>query len=211
MDVVDLGPDDVIPGRPFTSVDHNTADASSMRAMLADVRRVLREAEESSRRIPPLARFAWRVDDRTHRLVVCNEGRLREHGHMSAVGFFGLRRTNLDISPLEDANSAVVQEFPNYPGILSYGSMELGSGQWGNLVLHEEPEDADRWREGELHARAVAELSPIHYVCVRIHNAYLTAGLFEEPDVVIRRTKYFDYSGDSEWRAVRTLDPAGAR
>jgi hypothetical protein len=179
-----------------------------MHLMLSDVRGVLREADAKAEPIEPLTRFAWRIDDQSHRLVVCNERRLREHQKLCIVGFFGLRRTDLDITPLDEANTTVVAEFPNYPGILSYGSMELTAGQWGNVVLHEEPMDAERWRESEVHAGAVEELSPIHYVCVRIHNARLTAGLFSDPAITIERTKYFDYSGESEWRAVRTLTPS---
>lgn len=208
MQAVALGPDDVVPGRAFTAIENNPRDVANMHVMLDDLRDVLAEAAEEDRPVPPMSRFAWKVSGRTHRLIVCNEGRLRSHRGLSAVGFFGLRRTDLDIGPLEAANTSVVAEFPDYPGILSYSSMELGEGQWGNVVLHEEPEDAERWRGSEIHAKAVAELSPIHYVCVRIHNAMLTDGLFADPQVTIKRTKYYDYSGEEEWQAVRTLAAA---
>jgi hypothetical protein len=209
MQAVALGPEDVVPGRAFTAIEHNPGDIANMHMMLDDLRAVLAEAAEEGRTVAPMSRFAWKVSGRTHRLIVCNEGRLRSHPSLSAVGFFGLRHTHLDIAALEAANTAVVEEFPDNPGILSYSSMELGEGQWGNVVLHEEPEDVERWRAGETHARAVRELSPIHYVCVRIHNAALTRGLFADPEVAITRTKYYDYSGDEEWQAVRTL-AAGA-
>jgi hypothetical protein len=76
---------------------------------------------------------------------------------------------------------------------------------WANLVLHDDPVDVQFWRTSEMHQRAVESLSPEHYFNVRIHNGWLTAGLFERPQIVIRKTKYFDYSGSTAWRAERTL------
>jgi hypothetical protein len=121
------------------------------------------------------------------------------------VGFFAERRTEVDIWPLEDANSEIVNEFSKYPGILSYGSLELPNGHWANMVLHDDPIDTQFWRTSEMHSRAVETLSPRHYFNVRIHNGRLTSGLFNRPEIVIERTKYFDYTGPSQWRAERTL------
>ena len=124
------------------------------------------------------------------------------------VGFFGDRRPHVDAWPLEEANNEIVGEFSKYPGILAYCSVELPERYWANLVLHDDPVDVQFWRTSEMHARAVETLSPKHYFNVRIHNGVLTSGIFEKPQIVIRKTKYFDYTGPELWRAERLLGPA---
>ena len=106
---------------------------------------------------------------------------------------------------LEEANTEIVAEFNQYPGILAYASVELPDGLWANLVLHDDPVDVEFWRTSEMHRRAVEMLSPEHYYNVRIHNGTLTSGLFERPRIVIRKTKYFDYTSNVIWRAERTI------
>jgi hypothetical protein len=56
-----------------------------------------------------------------------------------------------------------------------------------------------------MHAWAVEQLSPQHYFNVRIHNGRLTSGIFDRPRIVIRKTKYFDYTAGDMWRAERVL------
>lgn len=173
--------------------------------LLADVRAVLREVDSGIRTLEPYQRMAWKVDDLTHRLIICDEDKLRYRDRTCVVGFFGERRLRQDPSRLEDANSAIVAEFAEYPGILSYSSVELAEGRWANLVLHDDPIDREYWRQSKLHAEAVRMLSPIHYKNVRIHNAELTDGLTDQPKLVLERTKYFDFEGGTEWRAEREL------
>lgn len=205
---VALGPMEEAPGRPFTSVDLIERDLGILLKLLADVRGVLREVDAGVRELEPYQRLAWKVDDLTHRLIVCDEDRLRYRERTCVVGFFGERRVDQDPSPLEEANSAIVSEFAHYPGILSYSSVELARGHWANLVLHDDPVDREYWRQSALHAEAVRLLSPLHYRNVRIHNAELTDGLTDSPRLVLERTKYYDFDGAVEWRAQRELVPA---
>lgn len=206
-DTIELGPGEEAPDRPFTSVDLIERDIAILLELLADVRGVLREVDAGIRAVEPYQRLAWKVDGLTHRLIICDEGRLRHREGTCVVGFFGERRTDVDPAPLEEANTAIVGEFTDYPGILSYSSMELPGGRWANLVLHDDPVDRDYWRRSRLHARAAEVLSPIHYRNVRIHNARLIDGLTDDPTVTLERTKYYDFEGRSEWRAIRELSP----
>jgi hypothetical protein len=198
----------VVTGRPFTAVELTTRDLGILHGILADVRSVLVEVEEGARVLEPYQKLAWRVGGLTHRLLICDVERLRFHSGPQVVGFFGDRRPNIDVWPLEDANNEIVSEFPKYPGILAYASVEIPDGHWANLVLHDDPVDVQFWRTSEMHAKAADSLSPQHYFNVRIHNGFLTSGLFERPQIVIRKTKYFDYSGPEFWRAERDLTPA---
>ena len=204
-ETIALGPNEEAPGRPFTAVDLIERDIATLLELLADVRSVLREVDAGTRAIEPYQRMAWKVDDLTHRLIICNEAKLRYRDRTSAVGFFGERRTQVDPAPLEEANTAIVAEFAEYPGILSYSSVELPGGKWANLVLHDSPVDREYWRGSELHSRAVQVLSPVHYRNVRIHNAELTDALTDSPNFVLERTKYYDFEGGAEWRAQREL------
>jgi len=203
--LVSLGPSEVVEGRPFTAVEMTRRDLAVLHSVLADVRSVVVEVEEGSTKLEPYQKLAWRVGGMTHRLLICDVERIQAHQSLCVVGFFAERRTEVDIWPLEDANSEIVNEFSKYPGILSYGSLELPNGHWANMVLHDDPIDTQFWRTSEMHSRAVETLSPRHYFNVRIHNGRLTSGLFNRPEIVIERTKYFDYTGPSQWRAERTL------
>ncbi len=204
-ETIPLGPREEAPGRPFTSADLIPRDLKTLLELVADVRGVLREADSGTRDLRPYQQLAWKIDDLTHRLIICDEDRLRYRDRTCVVGFFGERRVDRDPSPLEEANSAIVAQFTEYPGILSYSSVELARGHWANLVLHDDPIDREHWRGSELHAEAARLLSPVHYRNVRIHNAELTDGLTDSPKLILERTKYFDFEGGVEWRAEREL------
>lgn len=204
-ETVNLGPDEVVRSRPFTAVEKTGRDLEILHSILSDVRSVVVEVEEGVREVAPYQRLAWKVNGLTHRLLICDVDRLRAHPGLCVVGFFAERRTEIDIWPLEKANSEIVTEFADYPGILSYCSVELENEHWGNLVLHDDPVDTDFWRKSRMHQRAVETLSPQHYYNVRIHNGRLTSSLFDRPRIRIHKTKYFDYSGTGEWRAERAL------
>lgn len=178
-------------------------DLLVLHSILTDVRAVVAEIEEGIRDVAPYQKLAWRVEGLTHRLLLCDVDRVRAHPGLCVVGFFAERREDVDLWPLEEANSEIVGEFVKYPGILAYSSVELTEGHWANMVLHDDPVDTSFWRQSKMHARAVEKLSPRHYFNVRIHNGRLTSGIFDRPTIEIHRTKYFDYSGPVEWRAER--------
>lgn len=203
-----LEPNDVVSGRPFTAVELTTRDLGVLHGILSDVRSVLAEVEEGARQLEPYQKLAWKVGGLTHRLLICDLDRLRSHPGVCVVGFFGDKRPGTDPWVLEEANSKIVAEFDEYPGILAYASVELPDGHWANMVLHDDPVDVQFWRTSKMHARAVETLSPQHYYSVRLHNGRLTSGVFDRPRIVIHRTKYFDYAGEQEWRAERRLVPS---
>ena len=180
-------------------------DLGILQGILADVRSVVVEVEEGTRRLEPYQKLAWKVGGLTHRLLICDVDRLRSHPGLCVVGFFGDKRADTDGRELDEANSRIVSEFHKYPGILAYASVELPEGHWANMVLHDDPVDVQFWRTSEMHQRAVETLSPEHYNNIRLHNGRLTSGVFDRPQIVIRKTKYYDYSGDEQWRAERTL------
>jgi hypothetical protein len=61
-----------------------------------------------------------------------------------------------------------------------------------------------RWREHELHHRAV-ELTPSHYHSVRLHSGVVRSPLLGAAELVVLRTRYYDFDCDPAWLAVRHL------
>lgn len=202
---VTLGPSDVVSGRPFTAVEMTGRDLGILHGILADVRAVVVEVEEGARHFEPFQKLVWKVGGLTHRLLITDIARIRAHSGLCVVGFFGDKRPDHDGRLLDEANTGIVAEFHKYPGILAYASVELPGEHWANMVLHDDPVDVQFWRTSEMHARAVDTLTPQHYFSVRIHNGTLTSGIFDRPRIVIRKTKYFDYTTGDMWRAERTL------
>ena len=95
----------------------------------------------------------------------------------------------------------LVTELPHHPGILSYSSIELADGNWGNLIVLRSTADGERWRDGERHTWAASELAPAHYSSVRLHNGQFTGGLLSGREPVLLRTRYWDYQVSPAWRA----------
>jgi len=203
--VLTLGVNESVEGRPFTAVEVLGRDLGVLAAILDDVARVLRDADAGHREITDRHTIAWKDDGLLRRMIICNESRLRAHPEPCVVGFFGERKMDVDVGPLEEANTAIVAQFKDYPGIFSYSSIELPNHYWANLVLHDDPVDKEYWRRGELHANAARELSPLHYETVRIHSARLTAPVLQNPGFRLLKTKYWDYGENPVWTAERDL------
>jgi hypothetical protein len=205
-DVVSLAPREVAPDHPFTDPAHTDEDVAILREMLDGVRWALsRDAPAAPR---PFILVAPEPHRRQHRVVLAHEARLRDADELGVVGFFARKRTDRDCSPLTAVDDELILEFPRHPGILSYSSLELADGNWGNLILFHPPEAKDDWRRSERHAYAASELAPRYYTVVRLHNARLPGGLWSGRDVVLVRTKYYDFQGPAPWRAEREI-PSG--
>lgn len=202
-----LAPNQSVSRRPFTSTAHYERDLTILGYMLEDVRASLGEMAAGKLTVVPFETVEWTVHGLRRRNVVCDPLRLHMRDDVHVVGFFGERNLDQDPHVLETANTDVVAEFRNFPGILSYSSMELTGGNWANLVLHDQPEVRAAWRGSQIHAKAVAELSPVFYRTVRIHNGVLPGGVAAGRNLKIERTKYWDYRLPRTWTAVRDLAP----
>lgn len=194
-----------VRGRPFTSPDLYVADHAVLSLMLADLKALLVSANPAEAYTP----IEGLVHGRKRRTIVCDPLALDAADiDISVVGFFGERNGKRDGTALEEANAEIVLEFRNYPGILSYSSMELHDGNWANLVLHDKPDTREYWRAGRRHAEAAEKLSPLYYRTVRIHNGVLPQGLHGGQEMRIDSTKYWDFSRPKVWRAMRDLAAA---
>jgi hypothetical protein len=201
---VRLASGDVAPGRPFTDAVRTAEDLAAVHAMIAGLRHALAGALPGAPR--PLALAVPAPPGRQHRAIVCDEPALRATRRLALVGFFACKRPEVDPAPLTATDDALVAEFPGHPGILSYSSLELPDGNWGNLIVLDRPESAERWRESARHGWAAGELAPRHYRWVRLHHAVLPGGVVAG-EVVLVRTRYLDYQGPEPWQAERAAAP----
>jgi hypothetical protein len=205
-----LGPDETDRDHPCTDTRRYGSDLDLLAYLLQDLRGLMRSHAAGKTELVAHQPTVWQVHGLRRRVVVCEPDLICARDRVCVVGFFGERREDIDYESLEELELTLLLEFRRFPGILSYSSMELANEYWANLVVHSEPDDTDAWRTSQAHARAVG-VSPRLYSSVRIHNGHLEGGIPGSHAIAIDRTKYWDYSVDPVWHAVREFDPPLAR
>jgi hypothetical protein len=196
-----LGPDELVPGRPFTDPGNTLREVGVMQAMLEHEHQ-LAAARSVASGGPWIDRTHDREDHR-HLLVVPDTTALLEAADLTAVGFFGRPREEVDHAVLFDLEEELIERMGFYGevGLLSYYDLELVKGSYGNLILFSTPDVPAEWYQDGVHRRAV-EITPRHYHEIRLHKGTV-AGPLAEGDIVVERTKYFDFANGVPWQAVR--------
>ena len=202
-DCVRLGPEETAGDRGFTDPARTAGDLAAIDLMLAAVRRALQGKARLLAGPRPLVLALPGAAGRAHRAIVCDPGRLRDGRDLAWVGFFATKRRDRDSMPLATMDDELIEEFPAHPGVLSYSSLELAGGDWGNLILLADDGAREQWRDGPRHAYAVRELAPRHYTDVRLHLGVLPGGVAAGRAPVLCRTRYLDYRAAATWRAER--------
>jgi hypothetical protein len=205
---VRLEPSELVAGRPFTHPEQCLEDVATLQQMADRLRLLLSQSSGSLAQSPSFALELDEAGGRRQRIIVSRREALLASGNLTAVGFFGLKRPGTNAEVLAEVDAELVGEFPLHPGILSYSSLELADGNWGNLVLLNSPEAREHWRTSEHHLYAVRELAPAHYLAIRLHNAALPGGLMSGRALALQRTKYYDFQSPAVWQAVREFGPA---
>jgi len=144
------------------------------------------------------------ADGHRHWIRVPDCEALRTARELTAVGFFGRARADVDQSPIDKLESGVVDTLETIPGVLCYYDLALVEGGYGNLILCATPEAPAHVHTHPLHRRAV-ELTPLHYHCVRLHTGVVPGQFMGDASLVLERTRYYDFDSDPPWLAVRNL------
>jgi hypothetical protein len=202
---VRLDPLETAVGRGFTDPAHTIRDLAAVRLMLGAVRRAVTAPPGIPSGPRPLRLEPPGLEGRAHRAILCDERRLGDGRDLTWVGFFAAKRRDRDSAPLTVMDDELIGEFPAHPGVLSYSSLELADGDWGNLILLDGDAAREHWRVSARHAYAAGELAPRHYTDVRLHQGLLPGGVRGGVDPILRRTKYYDYRTGPVWRAEREL------
>ena len=205
-----LGPEDVLPERPFTDAANTSREAGVMRLMLEHERGRARAWADAGPNAPP--RVVIREHDeagRRHLLVVPSTRALLASPRLTAIGFFGRPREDVDHSVLFGLEDELIERMGTYGevGLLSYYDveLELPKDRYGNLILFSTPDVPEEWYRDGVHRRAV-ELSPGHYYEVRLHKASVPAGILDRAGLTVERTKYVDFTGADVWFGLRRFN-----
>ena len=205
-----LHPTDVLQNRPFTHPKHIVGDVNSLRYMVDQLCMFMEAPNLDQDRSPPIVVHQPPRDQWTYRLVIVRPDELRAERQLTFVGFLGQRREDADHDVAREFDRALVAEIPDYPGLLSYSTMALISGNYSNLVLFTDPSAKQQWSRSQAHAQAVNRLAPDYYLSVRLYNGVLPRGIHASRDLRLERIKYYDYRDDPWWHGVREF-PEGRK
>lgn len=197
-----LRPGEILAGRPFTHPQYIEPEADVLRQMRAHVLEIAGQPAHWQHLPWPRTAF-YPVGDRQHKVSLLKPALVLEALPLTVVGFFGTMHAHADQALLGQVNDNLIAEFTPDMGLISYSTLQLPSGNYGNLVVFNSPDARDNWGQSTSHALAAGRLTTENYDCIRIYNGRMPAG-YAGP-LVIDRVKYFDYTSGSPWRAVRSL------
>jgi hypothetical protein len=205
-----LGPDEVLAERPFTAAENTAREVDVMRVMLDHERDLARAWAQAGAEAPP--QVVIREHDeagRRHLLVVPSTRALVEAEGLTAIGFFGRPREDVDHGILFGLEDDLIDRMSSYgvDGLLSYYDVELVApkGTYGNLILFSTPDVPEPWYRDEVHRQAV-ELAPGHYYEVRLHKGAVAGPMLDGGQIRVERTKYFDFNGADIWFGLRLFE-----
>lgn len=205
-----LGPGDAVDGHPVADPAHIPGDVNSLRYMVDQLSMYLEKSAPDGGEPTPVTVYHPRRGRWVYRLVIGRPQQLARQAPLTFVGFLGQKRAGADTALIDTFDNTLVSEIPQHPGLLSYSSMALISGDYSNLVLFAPGEAKGRWSRSEAHDRAVSTLAPDYYRSIRLYNGTLPRGIQDSGRLQLARVKYFDYGNDPCWRAVREFSEEGA-
>ncbi len=201
---IQLGPEERVPDRPFSDPEHSQIELVHLRKMLDRVRHHLDKPEGLPEDQRPVIIDEEKALGYYHRTVISLPDRLRSGEGLTVVGFFGVRQPNEIEEEVTAVDDALVDDLPTHPYVAAYCSMQLGEGpDQGNLILMTEESGIQRWMEGERHTYASQVLAPQAYSAARAYNGRVSEGWQTGDDLALVRAKYYDFSEDPWWRAIR--------
>lgn len=204
-----LTPGEIIHERPFTDPVRIEYDLNTMRFMVDQLCLFLDNEHLYADQTPPIIVHLPSRKNWFYRLVIAKPDILLSPRELAFVGFMGHRQKNANMKLASQFDETLVSEIPQYPGLLSYSTMALVSGDYCNLVVFSDSSVKKEWSKSLAHQEAVKQLSPDYYKCIKLYNGYLPGGLTDSGAIQLTRVKYFDYQGNPLWHAVREF-PKGS-
>jgi hypothetical protein len=206
---VPVEPLETIEGRPFTNPVDSLEDLAWLQYMVGTLRQLLGQLEVIKAQPRPFVMYLQESENRYHRIALAHPELLLDDKDLIVVGFCGRKRPDLDRGPIDAVDGELIAAFSQHPYLISYSTLQLPDGNACNLVLFSDYHGLSDWAKGERHAYAANELAPRYYHCIRLHNATLPGGLISGKELVLLRTKYYDYREDAIWLGVRELSKKG--
>ena len=206
---ITLKPTEVVKNRPFTNPDLITRDVNTVRFMVDQLCLFMENRHLYAGMTPPIIVHLPSRENWLYRMVIARPELLLQPSELTFVGFLGHRSENADVELAGEFDEILVDEIPDYPGLLSYSTMALVSGDYSNLVVFSNPGIKEQWSNSKAHDQAVRMLAPDYYLSIKLYNGKLPKGIFDSDSLRLTRIKYFDYQVTPLWRAVRVF-PEGS-
>lgn len=199
-------------GRTFTHPSYTEIERRLLRYMLLRLHGVLdtyfwrgNPNAVSGNEADPSVHSLVEADGRHHRIIVIRPKPLKSFTNLSVVGFFGQRRLDGNLAEAAARDDMLFEEMGRQDGLLSYSSLELTNGDYGNCVVFRDEDAKNAWGRSLVHKEAVELLSPAYYHSIRLYNGCLPETLMSEHLLMLTQVRYFDYATTPPWIALRQL------
>ena len=202
-----IATDTVLPKRLFTHPAYTQIDYRQINYMLMRLSQVVMSMSTGSNPnlFAPESHELFESDGRHHRIIPIRPQLLKEAETLSIVGFFGQRNLCSDGESIASRDKMLFTEMKNHPGLLSYSSLELTNGDYGNCVIFADENAKNNWGYSQVHAEAVDVLSPLYYRSVRLYNGTIKGCIYDFYRMRLDVAKYYDYSEKPVWAGFREL------
>ena len=150
--------------------------------------------------------FAQERRGRAHRIVIYHADELSLGRDLPFVGFISGRRqpTLAAISAeIEQLDRLLVVELASAPGVLSYSSLQLRSGNWYNLAIFGDAGAKTIFHRLDTHTYAAHQVAPRYYDWIRLHHGIII-GTLADNSMRLQYTRYITFE-EQRTPAVRLV------
>jgi hypothetical protein len=133
--------------------------------------------------------------ERIHRIALYRYQELFLHSAFPFVGFVSRRHKGLSqwvIDEIQKVDTLLVEEILGNVGILSYSSLQLGNGDWYNLVIMQDVVAKAHIKQSGTHNYAAYHLATHYYEWIRLHNGLFLEGL-DTTRMLLHKTRYYTF------------------
>lgn len=126
--------------------------------------------------------FAQEKRGRAHRIVIYHADDLALGHDLPFVGFISRKSQPMltTISAeIEQLDRQLVGELANAPGVLSYSSLQLRTGNWYNLAIFGNAGAKTIFHRLDTHTYAAHQVAPHYYEWIRLHHGIIVGTLAE--------------------------------
>ena len=207
MNTMQIATDTVIPERLFTHPAYTQIDYRQINYMLMRLSQVVMSMSTSNNPnlFAPESHELFESDGRHHRIIPIRPQMLKDAEELCIVGFFGQRNLCSDGESIASRDKMLFTEMKKHTGLLSYSSLELTNGDYGNCVIFADENAKNNWGYSRVHAEAVDVLSPLYYRSVRLYNGTIKGCIYDFYRMRLNVAKYYDYSEKPVWAGFREL------
>lgn len=155
---------------------------------------------------PGLIFFAQEQRGRAHRIVIYHADDLSLGHGLPFVGFISGRSQPILAAisaEIEQLDRQLVVELASAPGVLSYSSLQLRSGNWYNLAIFGDAGAKTIFHRLDTHTYAAHQVAPRYYDWIRLHHGIIV-GTLADGRMRLQYTRYITFE-EQRTPAVRLV------